>query len=619
MYTVTFYSFKGGTGRSMALANVAAELAKRGKRVLIVDFDLEAPGLDTFRLGDDNKSRHRGIVDYIVEYGRTGEPPEINDFVYQATPEWQGEGCLWIMPAGKQSDGYDEHFRSIDWQDLYENHDGFLLFENLKAQWRECLKPDYVLIDSRTGHTDTGGICTRQLPEAVVVFFFPNEQNRRGLEGIVNKINAEADGPLGKSIDLHFVMANVPDLDDEEEILAENLQKIQETLKFSKPTAVIHHYNSLSLLNQAIFTVERPRSRLAQEYRELTSAIVGKNLEDEQGAVEFLDEYLRQLRNRTVHDSSKIEQQLEEIRAKHANRGEILRRLARVRGRQAKNKEALALLKAAMKTGLVDADILIGQAQLNVAIGDREAARSSISHLIDMADIASFDLAVAIRLLREVAPDQAAQMLSSAPALRLVPFDLPLVRELETSLDTLPICEKLLRRWIVQVNNARLLKGLQTELALCLIGQGRFGEAKEELTRGLINPNDLGMTDAFNLAMVEWALKGAIPREYVERVMALHGERPPFNDINYLQCISLCAWALGDPSTAMIYLSKAGVRVFAGAGTSFSSWSYLVVPPERFMQEIDEMRALFRGENVEPIFIRRWQPERSNSELSRPV
>ena len=45
---VTFYSFKGGTGRTMALANVAWILAANGKRVLIADWDLESPGLHRF-------------------------------------------------------------------------------------------------------------------------------------------------------------------------------------------------------------------------------------------------------------------------------------------------------------------------------------------------------------------------------------------------------------------------------------------------------------------------------------------------------------------------------------------------------------------------------------------
>ena len=47
---ITFYSYKGGVGRSMALANVATLLSKWGKRVLMIDWDLEAPGLENFFL-----------------------------------------------------------------------------------------------------------------------------------------------------------------------------------------------------------------------------------------------------------------------------------------------------------------------------------------------------------------------------------------------------------------------------------------------------------------------------------------------------------------------------------------------------------------------------------------
>ena len=48
MYVVTFYSYKGGVGRTMALVNTAVELATNGRKVLIVDFDLEAPGISTY-------------------------------------------------------------------------------------------------------------------------------------------------------------------------------------------------------------------------------------------------------------------------------------------------------------------------------------------------------------------------------------------------------------------------------------------------------------------------------------------------------------------------------------------------------------------------------------------
>jgi MinD-like ATPase involved in chromosome partitioning or flagellar assembly len=589
----------------MAMANVAAELVQKGRRVLVVDFDLEAPGLDTFRLGKaTNKSQ--GLVDYLYKYWETGVPPEIDEYIYEAVFSTSQSGQLWIMPAGEASRSYDNHFRAIDWQTLYEERDGFLLFENLKAQWKSTLQPDYVLIDSRTGHTDTGGICTRQLPDAVVVFFFPNEQNRRGLETVVEQIRAEIHGPLEKAIKLHFVMANVPDLDDEEEILAANLRKIRETLQFTDPTAVIHHYSSLSLLNQTVFTVERPRSRLAQEYRDLTSAIVRGNLEDEEGALAYLDDALRQVRSRALPNTSQLEADLAEIRATHANNGEVLRRLARVRTRQAKSKEALALLTSAIDQGFVDSDILIQRAQL-AASTEQSIAVSDLTRLLRLSEVTSLDLTIAIRVLRKVAPDAVARLLSDAPALRSAKLDIELARELESSPETLSRSEELLRRWRSDPRNAAFAEGIRNELVLCLIGEGRFSEAKEEASQQRTDPNEYDVVDAFNYAMAEWGQLGNPPRVFLERVATLYVKQPvSSNDPNRLQCIGLTMWALGDKAAAMVHINKAALRVLSRGSSVFSCWSYLTVDPEHFIKEINEMRALLNGQaDILPRFIAR--------------
>lgn len=71
MYISTFYSFKGGVGRTMALVNVAVELAQRGRKVFAVDFDLEAPGLDTFDVLRSPPAS-AGTVDFVREYLATG-------------------------------------------------------------------------------------------------------------------------------------------------------------------------------------------------------------------------------------------------------------------------------------------------------------------------------------------------------------------------------------------------------------------------------------------------------------------------------------------------------------------------------------------------------------------
>lgn len=288
MYTITFYSFKGGTGRSMALINVAVEMVKSGLRVLIVDFDLEGSGIDTFNLASSQKPA-KGVIDCVVEYLETGQSPDISNFIYE-TPISHTKGKLFVMPAGKVDDEYDQKFKSIDWKYLYNNQEGYFLFEDIKAQWSKLINPDYVLIDSRTGYTDASGICTRQLPDSVVLFFFPNEQNRRGLESVVNQIRAESKASRRKNIKLHFVMSNVPELDDEEGFLARNVCKIKETLKFNEISATIHHYQSLALLTQSIFTLDRPKTRLAQEYCLLTNILRKDNIKDPEKSLHFSDE-----------------------------------------------------------------------------------------------------------------------------------------------------------------------------------------------------------------------------------------------------------------------------------------------------------------------------------------
>src|SRR5262245_26515345 len=70
---VTFYSYKGGVGRSMAMANVAAWLCQKGLRVLVVDWDLEAPGLEQFFLDDDAVEAVRSkpaLIDMLALYKR---------------------------------------------------------------------------------------------------------------------------------------------------------------------------------------------------------------------------------------------------------------------------------------------------------------------------------------------------------------------------------------------------------------------------------------------------------------------------------------------------------------------------------------------------------------------
>src|SRR4029078_1296056 len=162
-----------------------------------------------------------GVVEYVSEYIETAAAPKVKDFIVASK---LGDADIWAMPAGRRNREYSRRLASIDWQSLYSLQQGYLFFEDLKQQWKQE-EFDYVLIDSRTGHTDVGGICTRQLPDAVVLMFFPNDQNLVGLESVVKDIREEPKAPRGKNISLVFCASNVPDLDDEDHILERKLKE----------------------------------------------------------------------------------------------------------------------------------------------------------------------------------------------------------------------------------------------------------------------------------------------------------------------------------------------------------------------------------------------------------
>ena len=183
-----------------------------------------------------------------------------------------------------------------------------------------------MLIDSRTGHTDTAGICTRQLTDAVLILFFPNEQNLRGLTKVVQDIRSEARKPRKKKIDLHFVMSNVPDLDDEDRILESKINAFQKQLDFRREPMVVHRYNSLALLNQVVFTKDRPGSRLAQEYHDVVREIVRGNLEDREGALDYINRAGRPAPStaQSTNRSRRWTRRFLDIEERHSSDGDVL-------------------------------------------------------------------------------------------------------------------------------------------------------------------------------------------------------------------------------------------------------------------------------------------------------
>lgn len=204
----TFYSYKGGAGRSMALANFAWIVAASGKRVLAIDWDLEAPGLHRYLrpfLVDPDLFETDGLIDTFWTFAASAlasapsdqarATPEDSSHVVEALEDatrrlnWKFPtgGYIDFIGAGRQGGTYSERVNSFDWKRFYELG-GARVLTAAKAHLRA--RYDWVLIDSRTGVSDTSGICTVQMPEAVVACFTLNRQSIDGVAAILRSIRA---------------------------------------------------------------------------------------------------------------------------------------------------------------------------------------------------------------------------------------------------------------------------------------------------------------------------------------------------------------------------------------------------------------------------------------------
>lgn len=126
---VTFYSYKGGTGRTMALANVAWILASNGMRVLAVDWDLESPGLHKFFhpfLDESTIAATPGVIEIVSEYAWAVLNPEprppgwyqeyarvLPHAVSLEWPYFPGVGTLDFISAGLAESGLLIHSRRL--------------------------------------------------------------------------------------------------------------------------------------------------------------------------------------------------------------------------------------------------------------------------------------------------------------------------------------------------------------------------------------------------------------------------------------------------------------------------------------------------------------------------
>ncbi|MGI8991164.1 MAG: KGGVGR-motif variant AAA ATPase [Bryobacteraceae bacterium] len=336
-YVFTFYSYKGGVGRSLAVMNVAYALAGRGRHVLVVDMDLEAPGLSDFlhrseELAKPESAHLKDILTFLGVAINALQPggnfsemarslPPVSNYIRAIAEEKLADlrpklgrlGRLDVLGTDLTRD-YTDRLSQLELQDLPQDRLidlSRLLNQYFKAQvfphrpvGLETFEPpiqtpyDYVLVDSRTGITEIGGLCVGPLADRLVVITGLNDQNVDGtlrfLEetGIKPNPRPKDDTPWDDADKVSSDTADSPSLGPKPTIVVaspvpsgeithkrERLSHLEKVLGI-RPVSLSYHPQMA--LMESIFVRDYKEEYLASEYLSLATKLMAQVGDDPQ-------------------------------------------------------------------------------------------------------------------------------------------------------------------------------------------------------------------------------------------------------------------------------------------------------------------------------------------------
>lgn len=207
---VAFYSFKGGVGRTTAVASFAIQRARQGERVAVLDLDLDAPGVGLLLdPGDLSQPSTWGVVDYLLEAPLL-EQVDLKDYYHVCAREAvTGAGDILVFPSGRLDSDYLATLARLDLEPPHSGKKHPLL--RLLEQVREELRPNWILLDCRAGLSETSGFALSGLAHLTVLLGTTSDQSWAGLRLLLDRLGAERVRKSKPQSECLIVQAMVPE------------------------------------------------------------------------------------------------------------------------------------------------------------------------------------------------------------------------------------------------------------------------------------------------------------------------------------------------------------------------------------------------------------------------
>jgi MinD-like ATPase involved in chromosome partitioning or flagellar assembly len=241
---ISIHSFRGGTGKSNTTANIAAVLASQGRRVGVIDTDIQSPGIHIL-FGMSGASIDFSLNDYL--WGRC----EIGQAAHDVTSVL-GDGApgkLYLIPSSVRADEIVNVLR--------EGYDVSLLTEGFRKLIRE-LSLDVLMIDTHPGLNEET-LFSIAISHSLAIIMRPDQQDYEGT-GVTVEVARSLDVPR-----LMLIVNKTPPAFDAAEIR----QRVELTYDCIVAAVLLHSEEMMNLASSGIFALHYPDHPMTEQYRDI--------------------------------------------------------------------------------------------------------------------------------------------------------------------------------------------------------------------------------------------------------------------------------------------------------------------------------------------------------------
>lgn len=245
---ISIHSFRGGTGKSNTTANLAAMLASEGKRVCVIDTDIQSPGIHVI-FGLEGENVTSSLNDFLWNHR------SIEDVAIDVTPDVVREksGQIYLVPSSIKPGEISRVMR--------EGYDARQLTQGLKELLTK-LRLDYLLIDTHPG-LGQETLLSLVISNTLIIVLRPDQQDYEGT-GITVRIAQELKVPN------ILLMVNKSPSSLNPDDLAEQVQEAYGC----KVIAVLPHSDEMmELASRGLFSLQQPAHPISEKYRNIASQI----------------------------------------------------------------------------------------------------------------------------------------------------------------------------------------------------------------------------------------------------------------------------------------------------------------------------------------------------------